>query len=59
MIKNEALKNTLENTLNSNGDFDGKYMYKYNYDNNGNWTSKTGYSEGRPRIKFIREIVYY
>ena len=61
MIKNEALKNTLENTLNENGDFefDGEYRYKYIYDKNSNWTSKTGYSENRPRIKFIREITYY
>jgi hypothetical protein len=61
MIKNETLKNTLENTMNENGDFefDGEYRYKYIYDKNGNWTSKTGYSENRPRIKFIREIDYF
>ena len=61
IIKNESLKNTLENKFNVNGDFefDGKYTYKYNYDKNGNWSTKTGYSDSRPRIKFIREITYY
>jgi hypothetical protein len=61
MIKNEALKNTLENTLNKNGDFefDGKYTFKYKYDSNGNWITKTGFIDSRPTVKFVRKIEYY